>query len=148
MKVMGIELDSNRLNYVIVARSLPEEANVVASGKLQLEGTRDADALRAFARECRELFKDQSPDAIAVKAKPESGQMRAGAAALKIEAAIMAQSTCPVYFLTSQQMKSVDDNSELYAYQQGAWKAAVTGFEPPTKKAPRATKKNTRGKQG
>jgi hypothetical protein len=133
-KTLGIELDSNRLCYVLVSGSSPEDATVVGSGKLQLGETREADDVRKFAAEVADLVQSLGPDRIAIKAKPENGQMRAGAAALKMEAILIAKTFCDVYFLTPQHLKKIDDNGELYAYLQGAWKAAVGGFDPPKKK--------------
>lgn len=134
MKSLGIELDSNRLCYVVVTREAADGATVVASGKLQLAETREADDVRLFATEIGELVEKLAPDRIAIKAKPESGQMRAGAAALKMEAILLAKTSCDVYFLTPQRLKLIDDNPALFVYLQGAWKAAIGGFDPPKKK--------------
>ncbi|MCV9964141.1 DUF3010 family protein [Pararhizobium sp. BT-229] len=134
MKILGIELDSNRLCYVLASGSSPEDVTVIGSGKLQIGETREANDIRKFADEVADLVKSLAPDRIAVKAKPESGQMRAGAAALKMEAILIAQTACDVYFLSPQRLKPIEDKAELFAYLQGAWKAAVGGFDPPKKK--------------
>jgi hypothetical protein len=135
LKNLGIELDSNRLCYVLVSGGTPDAASVVASGKLQIGDTREADDVRRFATEVADLVKTLWPDRIAVKAKPENGQMRAGAAALKMEAILLTQTNCAVHFLSPHRLKPIEDNDDLFAYLQGAWKAAVGGFDPPAKKA-------------
>lgn len=140
LKILGIELDSNRLCYVLAAGTSPTDASVSASGKLQMGETREAVDIRKFAAQVTSLLADLSPEVIAVKAKPESGQMRAGAAAIKMEAILIAQSACDVYFLSPQRLKPIDDNADLFAYLQGAWKAAIGGFDPPKKKPAAKTK--------
>jgi hypothetical protein len=134
LKILGIELDSNRLCYVLISGTAPTDAVVKVSGKLQIGETREADDIRMFAAQVGSLVADLAPHCIAVKAKPESGQMRAGAAALKMEAILIAKSACDVYFLSPQRLKPIDENADLFAYLQGAWKAAIGGFDPPKKK--------------
>ncbi|MBY3432851.1 DUF3010 family protein [Rhizobium laguerreae] len=141
MKTLGIELDSNRLCYVLASGTSPEDATVVGSGKLQIGETREADDVRKFAAEIADLVQSLAPDRIAVKAKPENGQMRAGAAALKMEAILVAKTVCDVYFLTPQRLKRIEDNGALFAYLQGAWKAAIGGFDPPKKPAAKGKSK-------
>lgn len=135
MQILGIELDSNRLCYVLVSGNSSSDAVLQGSGKLQIGETREADDVRKFAAQVADLVAGLSPDRIAIKAKPESGQMRAGAAALKMEAILIAKSACDVYFLSPQRLKPIEDRPELFSYLQDAWRAAVGGFDPPTKKA-------------
>lgn len=140
MNILGIELESNRLAYVYVRHETSTYPRVLQRGKLEIGSTRDASDIRKFADELRVLLGSLSPEAISVKAKPESGQMRAGAAALKMEAILVASTSCPVHFLTPQSLKAVEDNPDLFAYLQDAWKAAVRGFDPPAVR-PKAKKK-------
>ena len=144
MKILGIELDSNRLCYVLVSGETHDAAAVIGNGKLQIGESREAADVRKFAAEVADLVKTLGPDRIAVKAKPESGQMRAGAAALKMEAILIAQTSCDVYFLSPQRLKPIEDNADLFAYLQGAWKAAVGGFDPPKKKPAAKVKPKTK----
>jgi hypothetical protein len=135
-------MDANRLNYVLVNGTSPADADVIASGKLQIGESRVAGDVRCFSDELRQLVTSLAPTVVTIKAKPESGQMRAGPAALKMEALILAQTTCDVYFLSPQRLAVIETKSDLYAYQQGAWKAAVGGFDPPKlKKKPPAKAK-------
>lgn len=146
MKSLGIEFDANRMNYVVVTRNASDENTVVTSGKLSLEDSRDAEAVRFFSSAVREMVNIIGPEIISIKAKPENGQMRAGATALKMEALVLAHSLSPVYFLSSQRVeKAAANNGDLYAYQQGAWKAAVAGFDGPPKK-PAAKKPKPKAK--
>jgi Holliday junction resolvasome RuvABC endonuclease subunit len=142
MKCIGIDFDANRLNYVVVNGGNAGDTRVVTSGKLTLEDSRDADAVRTFSVELAEILGGISPDVIAIKSKPENGQMRAGASALKMEALLLVRSSCPVYFLSAQRVeKAAEKNDDLYAYQQSAWKAAVSALDgPPKKAAPKKAK--------
>lgn len=139
MKVMGIDFDAKTMSYVVVASSVPpDERNIVASGKLQMAEPRSAEAVRAFSKELRDLISGVDPQAISIRAKPENGQMRAGSAALKMEALVLAWSHCPVHFPSAQRvLKAAENHPDIYAYQQGAWKAAVAGFDPEPKVKPR-----------
>ena len=140
MKSLGIEFDASRLHYVLLTGTADDNA-VVTSGKLTMDGSRDVEAVRGFALDLDRVLKELAPEVVSVKAKPENGQMRAGASALKMEALVLARSSCPVYFQTSQALSKLTGNTDLYAYQQDAWKAALAGFEPePKKSAPKAKK--------
>jgi hypothetical protein len=144
LKILGIELDSNRLCYVLIAGETAAAASVIGSGKLQIGEAREAADVRKFAAEVADLVKALGPARIAVKAKPENGQMRAGAAALKMEAILIAQTSCDVYFLSPQRLKPIEDNADLFAYLQGAWKASIGGFDPPKKKPAAKAKPKTK----
>jgi len=136
LKIIGVEFDANRACYVAVEGEDAEDVAMVSWGTVRLEETRDAPAARSFAGEVARILATVSPTVVAIKAKPENGQMRAGAAALKMEAILLAEAPCEVVFLSPQRLKPIQDRDGLYAYLQGAWKAAVGGFDPPAKKKP------------
>ena len=95
MKALGIEFRSNKLIYVLVEMSA-DGLSVLLSNKLELTGTRDREALVSFQTALKAVFNATAPDIIGIKAKPEKGQMSAGAAALKMEGISLACSPCPV----------------------------------------------------
>jgi hypothetical protein len=125
MKTVGIDFEGRSLLYVVVTLQDDGTRLVGESGKFGLDDTRAASAIAAFERGIVEVFGMAAPDRVAFKAKPESGQMRAGAAALKMEAIAMARAPCEVVFVTPQKTNAVADPEGLFAYLKGAYKAAV-----------------------
>lgn len=125
MKVLGIEFASSNMHYVVIELAEDNEIRVLQSNKLVLGDTRSRDALVAFQRAVSTLLNLVVPGTIAIKAKPESGQMRAGAAALKMEGIVLANAPCEVDFVSGARINActvADDR--LRAYLQPALKAA------------------------
>lgn len=125
MKALGIEFSSNKLIYVLVEIS-DGDLSVLSSNKLELTGTRDRNALVAFQTALRAVFNATTPDVIGIKAKPEKGQMSAGAAALKMEGITLACSPCPVHFLSGAKInacKAPEDG--MRKYQIPSLKSAI-----------------------
>jgi len=113
------------MNYVGISYD-GETQIVVTSSRMILGGTRDRDALVAFQNATKTLLNDFAPDYIAIKAKPESGQMRSGSAALKMEGIVLANAPCPVEFVSGQKINKIEDEDKsLYGYLQPALKAAI-----------------------
>lgn len=82
--------------------------------------------LRAFQDAVRTLYSSTNPDAIAIKAKPESGQMRAGAAALKMEGIALANAPCAVTFVFGAKINGCTAHDDsLPKYMWPAYKTAV-----------------------
>ena len=99
---------------------------VVTSSRMTLGGTRDRDALVAFQDAVKTLLNDFGPDYLAIKEKPETGKMRGGAAALKMEGIVIANAPCPVDFVSGRRINQVtEDDDSLYGYLKPAFKAAV-----------------------
>jgi hypothetical protein len=125
MRILGIDFASSNMNYVGISYD-GETQIVVTSSRMILGGTRERDALVAFQDATKTLLNDFAPDYIAIKAKPESGQMRSGSAALKMEGIVLANAPCPVEFVSGQKINIIEDEDKsLYGYLQPALKAAI-----------------------
>ncbi|HIJ78919.1 MAG: DUF3010 family protein [Desulfobulbaceae bacterium] len=125
MKALGIEFSSNKLIYLLVEKHAGG-LSVLASGKLELAATRDRDAIVAFQTALIAVYKATAPEVIGMKAKPEKGQMSAGAAALKMEAISLACSPCPVHFLSGAKINGCEAPEEgMKKYQIPALKSAI-----------------------
>lgn len=128
MKVLGIDISSNNLYYVLL-ESNGETFNVLQSNRLMLIETRSRDALVAFQNAIQTLYNSTAPDRLAIKDKPESGRMRAGAAALKIEGITLANAPCPVDFISGARInKCLASRGKLPKYLEPALKAAVVAL--------------------
>ena len=131
MKALGIEFSSNKLIYVLVETS-DGDLSVLSSNKVELADTRDRDALVAFQTALRAVFNTTAPDVIGIKAKPEKGQMSAGAAALKMEGISLACSPCPVHFLSGAKINACEAPGDgMKKYQIPALKSAILALETP-----------------
>lgn len=128
MRVIGIEFNGATTNYVVI-EGAPSSFTVENSNRLALTATRSREALIAFQDAVTALYNSASPDLIAIKEKPESGGLRAGAAALKMEGIAIASAPCPVEFISGVRINQcgVTDDS-LFGYLQPALKAAVVAM--------------------
>lgn len=125
MKVMGIEFAGSYLNYVVVELNEKNEVHVLQSNRLVLSDTRSRDSLVSFQNAVSTLFNAASPNLIGIKAKPEAGAMMAGAAALKMEGIVLANSPCEVDFVSGARInKCAVEDSDLFVYLQPALKTA------------------------
>lgn len=125
MKIIGVEFAASNMHYVVIELAANNEIRVIQSNKLVIGDTRSRDALVAFQRAVTALLNLVAPGLIGIKAKPESGQMRAGAASLKMEGIVLANSPCGVDFVSGARINAcaVSDQN-LRAYLQPALKAA------------------------
>lgn len=129
MKALGIEFSSNKLIYVLV-ESLDGQLLVQSTNKIELSGTRDREALIAFQTALKAVYATTAPDVIGIKTKPEKGQMSAGAAALKMEGISLANSPCPVYFLSGSKINACQAPEDgMKKYQIPALKSAILALE-------------------
>lgn len=125
MKVMGVEFSASIMYYVVIELGDANEIVIVQANKLVLGDSRSRDALVAFQSAVSALLNLVSPKLIGIKAKPESGQMRAGAASLKMEGILLANSPCEVDFVSGARINACTASDEkLRAYSQPALKAA------------------------
>lgn len=95
MNILGVEFEAKKLNYVLLVCD-GDEVNIAQCNRLELSETRSRDSLRAFQNAVTTMLNGTQPDIIAIKDKPESGQMRAGSAALKMEGILLASAPCDV----------------------------------------------------
>lgn len=132
MKSLGIEFSSNKLIYVLI-ENFDSELIIRSSNKLELSATRDREALVAFQTALRAVYNATAPDVIGIKAKPENGQMSAGAAALKMEGISLACSPCPVHFFSGVKINAckTPDDIRMKKYQIPALKSAILALEMP-----------------
>jgi hypothetical protein len=129
IKALGIEFCSSKLIYVLVEMSAGG-LSVLSSNKLELTSTRDRDALVAFQTALKTVFKATAPDIIGIKAKPEKGQMSAGAAALKMEGISLACSPCPVHFLSGAKINACEAPiAGMKKHQIPALKSAILALD-------------------
>lgn len=125
MKVIGIEFSASNLHYVLIELKEDNSIKVLQSNKLILGETRSREALVSFQNAVSAIFNSAQPEIIGIKAKPEAGSLRAGAASLKMEGIVLANSPCSVDFVSGARINgcNVEDKS-LHAYLQPALKAA------------------------
>lgn len=98
MAILGVDVDSKTLRWVEVhSNGTSHEAG--ASGRIVLTGTRDAEAMKRFAKAFRDVLNEIGPTKIAIKEKSETGRMRAGAASLKMEGLALYLADVPVGFI-------------------------------------------------
>lgn len=124
MKIIGIELESNKMNYVVIRKN-NDSYEVLNSNRIILSETRERSALNAFQNAVTSLYNSVKPDIVGIKLKPESGRQRAGAAAMKMEGIALANAPCNVDFVSGKRVKQSEANNEnLYEYLQLALKTA------------------------
>lgn len=127
MNILGVEFDAKKLNYVLLVGD-GNEFKIAQCNRLELTETRSRDSLRAFQNAVTTMLNGTQPDIIAIKDKPESGQMRAGAAALKMEGILLATASCDVEFVSGKRINACDEGEGIKAYHQPAFKAAAAVF--------------------
>jgi len=125
VKVMGVEFSASTMHYVLIELAEGNEISVVQANKLILGDSRSRDALVAFQSAVSALLKLVSPNLIGIKDKPESGKMQAGAASLKMEGILLANSPCEVDFVSGARINACTvSDDKLRAYSRPALKAA------------------------
>lgn len=127
MNVLGVEFAAKKLCYVLLVCE-GDDCKVAQSNRLELSDTRSRESLRSFQSAISTLLNGTKPDIIGLKTKPETGAMRAGAAALKMEGILLATAPCDVDFVSGQRVNACPDGEGLKAYHQPAFKAALAAF--------------------
>lgn len=131
-KALGIDFDAKKAGFILVKRS-GDSVEIGHKERLELSDTRSQEAMTGFRDAVRRIIEASAPDRIVIRSKPENGQMRAGAAALKMEAIILAESPVNVVFVSTVKANKQHDGEGIFAYLQPAYKAAMASFEPDTK---------------
>lgn len=128
MKVLGVEFSGNKLHYVLLEKS-GDSFCVLQSHRFVLAETRSREALMAFQNAMLTLYNSSAPDKLAIKEKPVSGRMKAGAAALKMEGIALANAPCSVEFISGARINQCEaDRGNLPKYLELALKAAVVAL--------------------
>ncbi len=124
MKIIGLEFDSKKMNYVVLQKTV-DGYEIINANRVILPETRERGALKAFQDAIKTLYRSEQPDFIGIKSKPETGRLRAGAAAMKMEGIVLANAPCDVDFVSGKRVNQSDvsDNS-LFGYLQPALKTA------------------------
>lgn len=127
MTIIGIEFASRHMNYVVMTGNRSADLRLSTADRLSLDGTRSCDALRAFQTAVQTVFKDVTPTLLAIKHKPEKGALQAGAAALKMEAVVLANAPCEARFISGSRINkcATAPASPINAYHLPAFKAAI-----------------------
>lgn len=129
MRVLGIEFAGSDMFYVVID-SADGVKSIGSGSRLSLGETRSRTALMAFQSAVTTLINETVPDRVAIKAKPENGNMRAGAAALKMEGIVLANCRCDVDFVSGARVNKAEAiPNEMYGYLQPALRAAVAAME-------------------
>jgi hypothetical protein len=126
MTIIGIEFAAHDMNYVVATRDSGGDLQLSTANRLSLDLTRSCDALRAFQTAVKTLFNDAMPALLAIKDKPEKGAMQAGAAAMKMEAIVLANAPCEARFISGSRInKCAMPTTAIKAYHVSAFKAAI-----------------------
>lgn len=129
MRSLGIDIAASDLRYVVIEVS-GTTPQLIAANTLQLAQTRDVKSIKAFQTALAAVFTEATPSVVAIRAMLEKGRMGAGAAALKIEALVLAQSLAPVRFYTNQRLaKQTAPGFNLPGYFDSAIKAALAAID-------------------
>ena len=99
MKIIGIELASDTMNYVVI-EGKDGAFDTHSANRIILTETRSREALTAFQDAIKTLYNSIEPSTIGIKEKPETGKMRAGASSMKMEGIVLANASCTVDFVS------------------------------------------------
>lgn len=123
MPKMGIEFKGKDMYYVIIDDDDPTK--VLEGNRITLSHTRSKDAITSFQDAVKSVFNSTAPTVLGIKLKMEAGQKAAGAAALKMEALVLANAPCDVEFVSGHKINQVPEPDEnLLKYLHPAFKAA------------------------
>jgi hypothetical protein len=82
--------------------------------------------MKKYAADLKQLFADYPATRIAIKDKPETGRMRAGASAMKMEGIFLLTAPCEVTFLSARAVaKAMETASGVKEKYKDAYRAAV-----------------------
>ncbi len=124
MRIIGLEFDSKKMNYVVLQRT-DDGYEIKDANRIILSETRDRQALVAFQDAIKALYDSVQPDFIGIKSKPETGRLRAGAASMKMEGIVLANASCKVEFVSGKRVNQSDaSNNNYFSYLQPALKTA------------------------
>lgn len=122
MLVLGVELKGRELLYAVLDTT---SGSIPSANKLALGDPCDPASLSAFQTAVRTLLGSAKLDLVGIKANMKKGLRRAGEAAVKMEALLLANVETPHRFLTGDSIKKCDAKAKnLAAYLQTAYKAA------------------------
>ncbi len=124
MRIIGLEFDSKKMNYVVLLKT-KDGYEITDANRIVLSETRERKALIAFQDTIKALYNSVQPDFIGIKSKPETGRLRAGAASMKMEGIVLANAPCDVDFVSGKRVNQSDASDNTYfSYLQPALKTA------------------------
>lgn len=116
MIVMGIEFAGSNMNYVVIESNADNEVHIRQANRLVMGDTRSRDSLVSFQNAISTLFNATSPNLVGIKAKPEAGAMMAGAASLKMEGIVLANS--PAKSISCQVLASTNVGPKIRIFMR------------------------------
>jgi hypothetical protein len=135
MKIVGVDFDANKALFVVVEGEFAGTPEIVDTRRIQLEDTRSAEEMKKVRDDIRDFLAKHGAETISIRSKPENGQMRAGAAALKMEALVLSESAnAEVSFVSSVKASKMAEAPGLFAYFQTAYRAAAVRLVEKPKK--------------
>jgi len=124
---MGVEFAASNMCFVVLERT--DTVRVLAANRLSLEDTRSRTSVAAFQSALATTLHQHAIDLIAVKSKPERGRMMAGAAALKMEALLLAAARTDVEFISVPKVARAEAlTNDLHGYLQTAVQTAMAAL--------------------
>ena len=123
MRSLGVEFSASEMRYTILD-SKNDNIRVIDSGRLKLTDTRDPGALRTFSTAVDAVLTSAAPNIVGIKLKPESGNMRSGAAALKMEGIFLSRLPCGVKFISGAKISKTFVPDSVKRYLSAAYAAA------------------------
>lgn len=125
MRYLGVEFQSDQTVWVSIFVDGGEVSNF-ETGFIKIGGTKSADDMKQYAADLKQLFADYPATKIAIKDKPETGRMRAGAAAMKMEGVFLLTAPYEVKFLSPKAVaKAMETASGVKEKYKDAYRAAV-----------------------
>lgn len=132
-KICGVELTGSKAIFCLLECDGESwEVLTVPTRKLALDDSRDADHVRSTKQILETFFREHAPDLIGIKQRNERGQFAGGAVTFKLEGLIQVATNTSIEFVAPNAIshtlkdKEVDYPSDLYAYQEEAFRTALT----------------------
>jgi hypothetical protein len=126
MKVIGIEIDGARANFIGLDSNSGDILEVSSIPRfLELEDDKDFDEVRRFRNLLHNVFSAVSPDVIGIYSKPASGRHAAGPITYKVEGLIQLYEGKSMKFVHHKSIAALKNKKEYeakckFAYQQQA----------------------------
>lgn len=125
MWYLGIDFQSDQTFWASIFVE-SGEVSKLATGSIKIGGTKSAKDMKQYEADLKQLFAHYPATKIAIKDKLETGRMRAGAAAMKMEGIFLLTAPCEVKFLSPRAVaKAMDMALGVAVKCKDAYRAAV-----------------------